>query len=87
MQHKLKYNFAKDLLPQLEGDYVKGYDRLSNGFMTYQFIGYQHMDPRQYVSLIGGVEFYQGYTQSRRGYNYDTRTFDTAKKGLICCIL
>src|SRR5690606_16803164 len=43
LQHKILISTknAGDV-PQLSGDYVKGYDRLSNGLFLEQFIGYTH---------------------------------------------
>jgi hypothetical protein len=77
MEHKVKFTFQRTVLPQLEGDYYKGYDRLSNGFMLRGFIGYQRIDVKRSFSFLAGLEVLDGFTKSRRSFNYDTRTSDT----------
>ncbi|MBK7345176.1 MAG: hypothetical protein IPJ06_20010 [Saprospiraceae bacterium] len=42
------------------GEYGKGYDRLTGGFLVSEFIGYQH------VSLNRRLNFYAGSTLGRR---------------------
>lgn len=80
IQHKIRIEHQNNRIPQLDGDYYKGYDRLSNGLMTNQFIGYMNMSNTRMANFYIGFEAIQGYTQSRREYNFDTRTKDTAKR-------
>lgn len=67
-------------VPQLTGDYAKGYDRLSNGLAFYQFLGYQHIGNNNSMHLTAGFELIEGLTQSRRSINFDTQTQDTAQR-------
>lgn len=83
MQHYIKYQFQRTVLPQIEGEYAKGYDRLTNGFMLRGFVGYQRIDPESMFNFLGGIEYLHGFTQSRRSYNYDTRQADTQKRNDI----
>lgn len=81
LQHRIR--FQKDpfrSVPQLEGEYSKGYDRLTNGLALYQFIGYQVIGKRNSVNLIAGFEFIEGFTKNRRAFNFDTRTVDTDQR-------
>ena len=78
MEHKIKFTFQRTVLPQLENDYYKGYDRLTNGFMLRGFAGYQRIDPKGMFNFFGGVELLNGFTKNRRTYNYDTRQAETA---------
>ena len=80
LQHKIKMVYDDLVLPALSGDNYKGYDRLTNGFMTYQFLGYQLLDPKKRLDFFVGVDFLQGYTQNRRSWNWDTRERDTRKR-------
>jgi len=80
MQHKIRIEHQLDIIPQLEGDYIKGYDRLSNGLMLSQFIGYFNMSSNRFTNFYIGAEFFEGFTQNRRGFNYDTRQTDTARR-------
>lgn len=80
MEHKIKFFHQRDVLPQLEGDYFKGYDRLTNGLMWRGFVGYQRIDDEQMLNFMAGLEWMHGFTQNRRSFNYDTRTADLRKR-------
>ena len=67
-------------VPQLEGEYAKGYDRLTNGLALHQFIGYQTIGKTNGVNLTIGFEFFEGFTQNRRSFNFDTRTADEEQR-------
>ena len=79
-QTKIKIQADEDFLPALSEENIKGYDRLSNGLATYQFIGYQLLDPKKRVDFFLGFEFLQGYTQNRREWNWDTLEKDESKR-------
>lgn len=75
LQHRIR--IQKDPLrsvPQLQGDYRAGYDRLTNGPALHQFIGYQLLSRDGRINLYAGLEFFQAFTQNRRLVNFDTRT-------------
>lgn len=59
-------------LPQIENDYLKGYDRLTRGLAFRQFVGYQHVSESKRVNFYIGLEFTQGFTSSVREVNFDT---------------
>lgn len=77
LQHKIRHQYTTNMMPQFENDRVKGYDRLTNGYSFTQFIGYQYSSVLKRIHLWAGIEHTLGYTQNRRGFNYDTRQFDT----------
>ena len=85
LQHKIRIqDDPLSGVPQLSGDYKKGYDRLSNGLAFSEFIGYQVMSMDKRVNFYAGLEFTQGMTMSRRDFNFDTRTKDeTERKDLL----
>jgi hypothetical protein len=80
MQHKVKLYDANQKIAAIKGDLAKGYDRLSGGFAVTYFIGYQYLSSNRIANFSFGVEMYQGFTQSFRGFNYDTGLKDTQKR-------
>lgn len=64
----------------LTGDYRKGYDRLTNGPALRQFVGYQVLSKDRRANLFAGLEFIQGFTRSRRDYDFLTRQADVSKR-------
>jgi len=80
LQHKIRIEHQEAHVQQLEGEYIKGYDRLTNGLLIHEFVGYYHMSNNRLVNFFIGVEAWQGFTQSRRDYNFDTKTKDETKR-------
>ncbi len=73
--------FASTLsVPQITGDYEKGYDRLTGGLAFSQFIGYQYLDPKKRINFQAGFVFHQAFTQSMRTVDFDTRTYNATKR-------
>lgn len=80
-QHRVRIQEdPESFVPQLSGDYKKGYDRLSNGLSLTQFIGYQHLSTNGLLNLTFGFEFVEAFTQSRRDINFDTMSADTSMR-------
>lgn len=67
-------------VPQLSGDYKRGYDRLSNGLSLQQFIGYQLLSPDGLVNFYAGIELTQAFTENRRPFNFDTRQAESDRR-------
>lgn len=80
LQHKIKLYDAAQKVASVNGDLAKGYDRLSGGFAMQQFIGYMYLSNNRLVNVIAGFEFHEAFTQSYRGFNYDTGLTDTKKR-------
>jgi len=81
LQHKIRIqNDPLSGVPQLDNNYKKGYDRLSNGLAFTGFIGYQVLSMDKRVNFFGGFEFTQASTMSRRDFNFDTRSKDESKR-------
>lgn len=76
LQHKIRLEHQENEITQLDGDYIKGYDRLSNGLMVHQFVGYFHMSNNRLINFFIGAEAWQGFTKSRRDLNFDTKLRD-----------
>lgn len=56
-------------MPQLEGDYKKGYDHLSNGIGFNEFIGYQILSANKRINFTAGFTLHQAITKNRRDWN------------------
>jgi hypothetical protein len=80
LQHKIGINLNEKNIPQLDENYAKGYDRLSNGVSFNQFIGYNHQSVNRLINFYAGIEFMQAQTVNRRGFNYDEMKVDKGVK-------
>lgn len=69
IQHKINYVFGGQDFPALQGEYVKGYDRLSNGFYLAEKLGIRYYSLRNYLSFEIGFRLFQGFTQNRRSWD------------------
>ncbi|MFN5665506.1 MAG: hypothetical protein ACK461_10040 [Bacteroidota bacterium] len=73
------YSQRNDVAPLTE-DMKKGYDRLTRGPALHQTIGYYFHSKNRFINFYAGFDFTQAFTQSVRGYNYDTRMPDTDQR-------
>jgi hypothetical protein len=69
MEHKIKAKFDKGKLPQIEGAYAYGYDKLSNGAIFSQTINFHYLNTET-VSVYAGINFGQAITKNRRSWDY-----------------
>ncbi len=73
LQHKIRLQEdPQSFVPQVIDDYAKGYDRLTNGLMVSEFIGYQHLANNKLVNFYAGIELTQGFTKNRRDWDFPT---------------
>jgi hypothetical protein len=80
LQHKIRIkNTAGNDAPQINGDYAKGYDRLSNGFSLTGSVGYMFLSNTRMLNFYLGFEFIQTWTKNRRDFDFDTGMKDTRK--------
>src|SRR5690554_7147117 len=89
--HKLRIETQEDEVPQLEGEYLKGYDRLTIGVNTSQFLGYNYMADRGILNFYAGVYFQQGFTRNQRELFWDRSEEHTSelqsRPHLVCRLL
>ena len=77
-QSKIIYKATAGEIPQLIGDYARGYDRKNRGFQLTEFVGYWHMvNSSRYLNFYIGVEFGQSWSNSLREYQFDLKAKDT----------
>jgi hypothetical protein len=72
IQHKIRIETINNTTPNLQDDYLEGYDHLTNGVALHEFVGFIYFGNKKFLNFIGGFEFIQGFTKNRRNYNFDT---------------
>ncbi len=76
IQHRIRIFDRDKTVPQIRGEYLKGYDRLTNGWYLEQFVGYNHFGDNGLINYNIGFDFMAGFTQGRRSYLYDVMRKD-----------
>ncbi len=75
IQHHIDIKAPSDWTPQISGDYLQGYDRLTAGACLTEFIGYQYISKKMFLAVFGGFEFTEAMAKSLR-YNFDLKSKD-----------
>ena len=70
--HKIRIIDEASATPQIEGDFLAGYDRLTRGYAFREFVGYQHISEDKRINFYIGIEFTQGFTKHVRAIDFDT---------------
>jgi hypothetical protein len=81
--HKVRIETQDQVVPQLELEYKRGYDRLTAGLNTSQFIGYSYMASQGFLNFYGGLYFQQGYTYNKRSTFYDQPDTPVSKELML----
>lgn len=76
LRHKVRVQTQKNLVPQLEDEYLEGYDRLTAGPAALAYLGYQHFGNKHRVNFHIGLELTVGFTQPLRPFNFDTEEYN-----------
>lgn len=71
LQHKIRYNLESGSVFQLDGEYRKGYDRLTNGIAFTQSIGYLNLSDSKLINFRIAFQVTEAFTQNRRSWNFD----------------
>lgn len=80
MQHKIRIETIGNNIPQLSKQYKKGYDKLSNGFLLTESVGYMYLSNNRLSNVYIGIDCMEGFTKSRRSFDYDLMKQDTHKR-------
>jgi hypothetical protein len=87
LSHRIEFIAENDAIPQINEEYEKGYDQLTSGLVTKQYIGYQYSTNRNRYRFRLGVEFNQGQTEGRRTWDFNQNSRnDTERLDLITAI-
>lgn len=80
LQHRILVQDDDRSLTQITGAYAKGYDRLTGGLALNQFIGWQKLGKLKKANFMIGFEFTQGFTQTRRDWDFTAMKKLTGKR-------
>jgi hypothetical protein len=80
IQHKIAIIDDDKTIPQLRGEYRKGYDRLTNGWYLEQFVGYSMFHKGGLLNFNIGLNVMAGFTKGRRDFLYDVMRADDASR-------
>ncbi|MEO6189365.1 MAG: hypothetical protein ABIO44_02390 [Saprospiraceae bacterium] len=72
LEHKIRIQDDSRSAIQFFGTFGLGLDRLTNGFCTSGFVGYEFKSNNGKINFYSGFESILGFTQNRRAWNYDT---------------
>jgi hypothetical protein len=73
LQHKIRVQDDTANAVQFDGEYIKGYDRLTGGIALQQFIGWQYLGPTRRINWYAGIELNEGITNTRRDWDFAER--------------
>ena len=79
-EHKIRINDPDNQIPQISGDYKKGYDQRCGGFALSQFIGYVFMRKVRVASFYVGAEISEIWSKSNRNYSFLLMGKDETKR-------
>lgn len=80
MQHRIDIVSSQVTIPQINDEYEFGYDQMTYGFATKQYVGYQYLSEKNKFHFRLGVEYNQGFTQGRRTWDYNANKSGLAKR-------
>lgn len=80
MKHYINIQNENNTTPQINGDYKYGYDYLTSGVYSTQFIGYIHFGNSKVINFFGGIEILEAKTAGRRDYLFDIMGPDNSKR-------
>jgi hypothetical protein len=83
LAHKVRVETQDHVVPQLELDYRKGYDRLTQGVNVSQFVGYAFMANEGFVNFYAGLYAQEGFTYNMRDIFYDQPNTPVSKDMMI----
>jgi hypothetical protein len=80
LKHKIRILNEDNSAQQVASPYSEGYDRMTYGMAFSQSIGYQVISRNKTVNFTLSLDFTEGVTRNRRGFNFDTRQRDDTKR-------
>lgn len=76
LNHRIRIETNEQVVPSLELDYRKGYDRLTTGFSSNQFVGYFFMSNNSFLNFYAGFYSQIGFTKNRRTIFFDQPDYE-----------
>lgn len=71
LNHRIRIETNDHVVPLIEKEYKRGYDRLTTGFNASQFVGYLFMSDNSFLNFYAGAFIQEGFTKNRRTMFYD----------------
>ena len=76
LQHKIRIEAPYSNIPSIQGEYKKGYDRLTFGPAAQFSLGYNYLGNNRRTNFYIGLDYQLGFTKNRRSINFDTGLSD-----------
>ena len=76
LQHNVRIQVDTRNAPNLEGEYLKGYDRNSIGPALKQSLSYTHIGKNKNLNYSLSLSIMEGFTSNTRPINFDTKIKD-----------
>ncbi len=83
VQHKVRVETQDQVIPTLELEYRKGYDRYTTGVNLHQFVGYAFLANQGIFNFYGGFYAQEGFTYNRRDVFFDLPGEPVSKKQMF----
>jgi hypothetical protein len=80
IQHKIRIENVGNLVPSLSSQYLKGYDRLTNGIGVMQSVGYRYYSLNKLINFFVAVDIMENFTENRRDFQYDQEKVENKKR-------
>ena len=80
MEHKIFFYWVGDAPPQLNGNYLKGYDRLTYGPAISQDLGYHYQSNNGRINFAVDLEAIEGFTYNQRPYDFDLMSWESKRR-------
>ena len=75
LQHQIFIDTKNQNAPQLDEEYKKGYDRLTNGISTKWDASYKFYSPNGKFQMYTGINITIAYTKNKRPYLFDKEEY------------
>lgn len=85
IEHKIRIQDDSRAAPQFSGTVGRGHDRLTTGWCTVGFLGYEYKANNGKINFYTGFESVFGFTKNIREWNYDTDVseFGISRKDIL----
>ena len=71
LQHRIIIDTKNQYIPQLNNEYKKGYDQLTNGVSTQFVLDYILIAYKNRFKMFAGIDYTMAYTKNRRAYDFN----------------
>lgn len=78
--NKYRIETRDQVVPVIEKNYRKGYDRLAAGYNIHEFIGYAFLASKGVINFYAGFYAQQGFTKYQRTVNFDQPDVPVSKE-------